>query len=58
MDNICRFLLYIILFIVVYQYFTSVTEGHTNDGGCGGLNEIDCNLNTPNCYWGDNQVCE
>jgi hypothetical protein len=55
MEKLCRFFIYFILFIVLYQYFYKVVEGHNiqSSSNCSeSQNRTDCRSKAPSCYWG------
>ena len=60
MEKMCRFLIYFILFLVLYQYFYEVVEGHVVQSGkiltdCStATTRNDCRLKAPSCFWGTN----
>ena len=54
MEKICRFFIYFILFLVLYQYFNKVVEGHNvqSTADCSSAqNRTDCRSKAPSCYW-------
>lgn len=54
MEKICRFFIYFILFLVLYQYFNKVVEGHNvqSSSDCGSSqNRTNCRSKAPSCYW-------
>ena len=54
MEKICRFFIYFILFLVLYQYFNKVVEGHNvqSTTDCSSAqNRTDCRSKAPSCYW-------
>ena len=59
MDKLCKVLLYFILFLVLYQFYFKVVEGHEDQSG---KVETDCSTKTtrrecrshaPSCFWGN-----
>ncbi len=56
MEDLCRFFIYFILFLTLYQYFNKVVEGHNvqSSSDCSSAqNRTDCRTKAPSCYWSD-----
>jgi len=56
MEDLCRFFIYFILFLALYQYFNKVVEGHNvqSTADCSSAqNRTDCRTKAPSCFWRD-----
>ena len=54
MEGLCRFFIYFILFLVLYQYFNKVVEGHNvqSTAECNTAQTYsECRVKAPSCYW-------
>jgi len=54
MEKICRIFIYFILFLVLYQYFNKVVEGHNvqSTADCSSTRTYaECRSKAPSCYW-------